>query len=149
MTTRNELRAATTCGSHCASTLRDAPRPAARLHAGLLVATAVTISVIGMHGSDAVAQQPAATAPAPAAANQVEKPDAAQSPANNATAASNGTLLSLSQIESLLQAQGIRVHELEVRDRVVEAEGRDANNRKVEVIVDRRSGEILSNRRDD
>jgi len=102
-----------------------------------------------MHGSDAVAQQPAATAPAPAAANQVEKPDAAQSPANNATAASNGTLLSLSQIESLLQAQGIRVHELEVRDRVVEAEGRDANNRKVEVIVDRRSGEILSNRRDD
>jgi len=51
--------------------------------------------------------------------------------------------------EALLQRQGIRVQELEVRDHVVEVEGHDATNRKVEVTVDRRSGEILSRRFDD
>jgi hypothetical protein len=57
--------------------------------------------------------------------------------------------IGLNEIEALLQSQGIRVQELEVRDKVVEVEGRDANNREVEVIVDRRSGEILSQRFDD
>ena len=48
-----------------------------------------------------------------------------------------------------MNAQGIRVTELEVRDRLVEVEGRDASNREVELVVDRRTGEILSRRFDD
>jgi peptidase YpeB-like protein len=87
----------------------------------------------------------------------VEAPSSPALPASAAPASTAPTvapsagkaLLGLSEIESLLQKQGIRVHELEVRDRVVEAEGRDTSNRKVEVIVDRRSGEILSRRFDD
>ena len=67
----------------------------------------------------------------------------------NPAPAATGTMLGLTEIEALLQREGIRVQELEVRDRVIEAEGRDASNREVEVIVDRRSGEILSRRFDD
>jgi hypothetical protein len=77
----------------------------------------------------------------------------AQTPANgpeqSAPAAAAKGALGLGEIEALLQKEGIKVHELEVRDSVVEAEGRDANQRKVELIVDRRSGEILSRRFDD
>ncbi|MCZ2108016.1 MAG: PepSY domain-containing protein [Dehalococcoidia bacterium] len=36
-----------------------------------------------------------------------------------------------------------------MKDNVVEVEGRDANNREVKLLVDRRSGEILSRRLDD
>lgn len=107
------------------------------------VTFALVGSVLVGLGAVAIAQQPpaveapssppAAAAPAPAAA----PPAAGKAP------------LGLSEIEALLQRQGIRVHELEVRDHVVEAEGRDTSNRKVEVIVDRRSGEILSRRFDD
>lgn len=101
------------------------------------------ISIVG--GSIAFAQQPPASespstaTPAPAAATPVP---AVAAPAGK-------PVLSLSEIEALLQRQGIRVDELEVRDRVVEVEGRDESNREVEVIVDRRSGEILSRRFDD
>jgi hypothetical protein len=38
---------------------------------------------------------------------------------------------------------------MEVRDRVVEVEGLDGNNREIDLIVDRRSGEILSREFDD
>ena len=52
-------------------------------------------------------------------------------------------LLSLGEIESRLTAQGITIKEIELRDLVVEIEGYDANGHEVELLVDRRSGEIL------
>ena len=64
----------------------------------------------------------------------------AQTPAATAPA----EVLSLAEIESRVTAQGITILELEVRDLVVEVEGRDANGREVELLVDRRNGEILS-----
>lgn len=57
-------------------------------------------------------------------------------------------VLSLGEIESRLTAQGITIREVELRDRVVEVEGRDAQGRKVELLIDRRTGEILSNKPD-
>jgi hypothetical protein len=58
-------------------------------------------------------------------------------------------LLSLTEIESRLGKQGIRVKEMEVHDKVLEVEGYSAEGRKLELIVDRRNGEILSRRHDD
>jgi hypothetical protein len=57
-------------------------------------------------------------------------------------------VLSLGEIESRMTAEGITIREVEVRDAVVEVEGRDAQGRKVELLVDRRSGEILSRKLD-
>ncbi|HEY6642056.1 PepSY domain-containing protein [Povalibacter sp.] len=57
-------------------------------------------------------------------------------------------VLSIADIESRLVAQGIRIEEIELRDLVVEVEGRDANGREVELLVDRRTGEILSREMD-
>lgn len=57
-------------------------------------------------------------------------------------------VLSLGDIESRLTAQGITIREIEVRDAVVEVEGRDAQGKKVELLVDRRNGEILSRKLD-
>jgi hypothetical protein len=61
----------------------------------------------------------------------------------------NQPSLTLTEIEQILQKEGIRVTEIEVKYSVVEAEGRDAQNREVDVIVDRRSGEVLSRQLDD
>ena len=63
-------------------------------------------------------------------------------------AATSSPVLSLGDIESRLTAQGITIHELELRDSVVEVEGRDAQGKKVELLVDRRNGEILSRKLD-
>jgi hypothetical protein len=57
-------------------------------------------------------------------------------------------VLSLGDIESRLTAQGIQIREIEIKDLVVEVEGRDAQGRKIELLVDRRSGEILSQKLD-
>ena len=57
-------------------------------------------------------------------------------------------VLSLGDIESRLTAQGITIREIELRDSVVEVEGRDAQGKKVELLVDRRNGEILSRKLD-
>jgi hypothetical protein len=65
-----------------------------------------------------------------------------------ATAAAPPAVLSLGDIEARLTAQGIEIREIELRDLVVEVEGRDAQGRKVELLVDRRSGEILSHKPD-
>ena len=56
--------------------------------------------------------------------------------------------LSLGEIESKLTAQGITIREVELRNLVVEVEGRDAQGRKVELLLDRRTGEILSQKPD-
>jgi len=53
-------------------------------------------------------------------------------------------VLSLADIETRMTAQGIQIRELEIKDLVVEVEGRDAQGRKVELLIDRRTGEILS-----
>ena len=57
-------------------------------------------------------------------------------------------MLGLGEIESRMTAQGITIREIELHDRVVEVEGRDAQGRKVELLIDRRSGEILSQKPD-
>ena len=56
--------------------------------------------------------------------------------------------LSLGDLESRMTAQGITIREIELRDHVAEIEGRDAQGRKIELLVDRRSGEILSRKLD-
>jgi hypothetical protein len=62
--------------------------------------------------------------------------------------AATSPVLSLGDIESRLTAQGITIREIELRDAVVEVEGRDAQGREVELLVDRRTGEILSRKLD-
>lgn len=89
----------------------------------LLVATAVTLAGVG--GAAAWAQ------------NAPEK--VVNVPAN---------VLSVGEIESRLTAQGIKVKEIEVRDLLAEVEGYDAQGREVEIVLDRRSGEILSHKYD-
>jgi len=58
-------------------------------------------------------------------------------------------VLSVGDIESRLTAQGIKVKEIEVRDLLAEVEGYDAQGREVELVLDRRSGELLSHKYDD
>jgi hypothetical protein len=57
--------------------------------------------------------------------------------------------LSVGDIESRLTAQGIKVKEIEVRDLLAEVEGWDAQGREVELVIDRRSGELLAHKYDD
>jgi|SRR5687768_3301944 hypothetical protein len=73
----------------------------------------------------------------------------AQATPATSTPVDTSQFLSLSEIESRLTAQGIRVEEMEVKDKVIEVEGRSTQDGKVELIVDRRSGEILSRKKDD
>lgn len=57
--------------------------------------------------------------------------------------------LSVSEIESRLSAQGIKVKEIEVHDLLAEVEGYDAQGREVEMVIDRRTGETLAHEYDD
>jgi len=57
--------------------------------------------------------------------------------------------LSVSEIESRLTAQGIKVKEIEIHDLLAEVEGYDAQGREVEMVIDRRTGETLSHKYDD
>lgn len=72
----------------------------------------------------------------------------AQTPEAPSNTAATAGVLSLGEIESRLTSQGIEIREIELRDLVVEVEGRDAQGREVELIVDRRTGEILSQKKD-
>lgn len=65
-----------------------------------------------------------------------------------AQASAPANVLSIADIEARMTAQGISIREIELRDLVAEVEGRDANGRKIELLVDRRSGEILSKKLD-
>lgn len=56
--------------------------------------------------------------------------------------------LSVGEIESRLTAQGIKVKEIEIHDLLAEVEGYDAQGREIEVVIDRRSGEMLSHKYD-
>lgn len=62
--------------------------------------------------------------------------------------ATPANVLSIADIESRMVAQGITIEEIELRDMVAEVDGHDANGREVELLVDRRSGEILSRKLD-
>lgn len=57
-------------------------------------------------------------------------------------------VLSVSDIEARLTSQGIKVKEIEVRDLLAEVEGYDAQGREIEIVVDRRNGEILAHKFD-
>jgi uncharacterized membrane protein YkoI len=57
--------------------------------------------------------------------------------------------LSIAEIEAQLVAQDIHIEEIELRDLVVEVEGRDAAGREVELVLDRRTGAVLSRKFDD
>lgn len=52
--------------------------------------------------------------------------------------------MSLDEIERRVSAQGLNVTEIEVKGLLVEVEGYDAQGRKVKQVLDRRSGEVLS-----
>jgi len=73
---------------------------------------------------------------------------AAQTPSQTSTPAAN-SVLGLGEIEARMSAQGITIKEIELRDLVAEVEGHDAAGRKIELLVDRRTGEILSRKHDD
>jgi uncharacterized membrane protein YkoI len=115
---------------------RGLTRPAASMAASCVLAAGLT----GIFTEPVLAQQQA-TAEAP----QQQQP--ASTPAASAPATEK--FLSLAEIERRATATGIRVTEIEVKDRLVEVEGRDAQNREVELKMDRRSGEILSRKIED
>jgi hypothetical protein len=69
-------------------------------------------------------------------------------PVWNAKVAVPANVLSISDIETRLTAQGIKVKEIEVRDLLAEVEGYDAEGREVELVIDRRNGETLSHKYD-
>lgn len=52
--------------------------------------------------------------------------------------------MSLDEIERRVSSQGLRITEIEIKDLLVKVEGIDAQGRKVKQVVDRRSGEVLS-----
>ncbi|MEX2050576.1 MAG: PepSY domain-containing protein [Steroidobacteraceae bacterium] len=74
----------------------------------------------------------------------------AAQPSPVATGSPTGTpMVSLTEIETRLAAEGVKIREMELREFVVEIEGHDAEGREIELVVDRRSGETLSRRFDD
>lgn len=57
--------------------------------------------------------------------------------------ASTAGLLNMAEIERRATAEGIVVTEIETENRLAEVEGRDAQQRKVELVIDRKTGEVL------
>lgn len=109
------------------------------------VAAALTVAAVSAAISGAVL----AADPQPTPAVEAAAPVAQTAPATQPAPAAAPKLLSLTEIESRLAAQGFRMKEMEVKDKVLEVEGYDAQGGKVELLVDRRNGEILSRKRDD
>ena len=111
-------------------------RPVTTLGATCIVAT----GLLGIFAEPVLAQQqPAAEAAQPKESNA----------ASTSSAPAADKFLSFGEIERRVTATGLRVTEIKVKDRVAEVEGRDASNREFELLVDRRSGEILSRKLDD
>lgn len=63
---------------------------------------------------------------------------------HTSAAAAPAGMLSLDEIESRATAEGVQVKDIEVQDRLVEVEGRDASAQKVKLVYDRKTGEVLS-----
>ncbi|TWT21446.1 PepSY domain-containing protein [Luteimonas marina] len=60
------------------------------------------------------------------------------------TPATNNAYMSAGDVERRAIAEGVSViTEIELEDRLAEVEGRDAQQRKVELVIDRRTGEVL------
>ena len=78
----------------------------------------------------------AAAGPGPLAA-----PAAAQTA--QATRTSSASLLGAGEIERRAKAEGIVVTEIDMKTRLAEVEGYDAQSRKVELVIDRQTGEVL------
>jgi hypothetical protein len=70
-------------------------------------------------------------------------------PAWNAKVDVPAGALSASDIESRLSTQGLKVKEVEIRDLIAEVDAYDAQGREVELVIDRRSGEMLTHKYDD
>lgn len=115
---------------------------------GATFIVAASAATLGIFAEPVWAQQPSAVErTANPASSTPDAPPAAAQPVKSTP--DGGTFLSLTEIERRVTATGVRVTEIEVKDRIVEVEGRDSLNREVELVVDRRSGEILSRKIDD
>lgn len=118
----------------------------------VLGTTAVVMGAAATYGIFAEpvrAQQPPTAVETPATATAAPVKTPAPAAAVTRSIAGSQSYLSLTEIEKRIAATGVKVTELEVKDRVVEVEGRDGSNREIEFLVDRRSGEILSRKVDD
>jgi hypothetical protein len=58
-------------------------------------------------------------------------------------------VLNAGEIESRLTSQGYRVKEIKIRDLIAKVEAYDSQGREVELVIDRRSGEVLAHEFDD
>jgi hypothetical protein len=70
-------------------------------------------------------------------------------PVWNAKVAVPAGALSVGDIESRLSTRGLKVKEVEIRDLIAEVEAYDAQGREVELVIDRRNGEMLTHKYDD
>ncbi len=70
----------------------------------------------------------------------------AQAPQARAAHAPSAAVLPFEQLERLAAREMAQVTELEVRDLVLKAKGYDARGMKVELLMDRRDGQVLSRR---
>jgi len=60
------------------------------------------------------------------------------------SATPDSAYMSAGDVERRAVAEGVAViTEIELEDRLAEVEGRDAQQRKVELVIDRRTGEVL------
>ena len=57
--------------------------------------------------------------------------------------------MSFGAAEKHAAKQGIRADEIKIKGSTIKVEGRDNRNRKVELVLDRRTGEVLDRRFDD
>ena len=69
--------------------------------------------------------------------------------APGATHSTSTSMLSLAELAQRASNEGIRAEEIEIHGWRLEVEGYDADNREVELVLDRRSGKVLSRRFDD
>lgn len=72
----------------------------------------------------------------------IAAPAAAQAQAQ-AQRTSTAGFLDIGEIERRVKAQGIEVTEIELKTRLAEVEGYDNQSRKVKLVIDRRTGEVL------
>ncbi len=60
------------------------------------------------------------------------------------SSASNSGYMGAGDVERRAIAEGVAViTEIELEDRLAEVEGRDAQQRKIELVIDRRTGEVM------
>ncbi|MBN8791661.1 MAG: PepSY domain-containing protein [Stenotrophomonas nitritireducens] len=60
-----------------------------------------------------------------------------------AAPAANPGLLGIAELERRATGEGLTVTEIEAKDRLAEVEGYDAQSRKVKLVIDRKTGEVL------